>query len=265
MPPYFAPWLPADSTWSRERDRGAYRVYDMIMSPVVNAIREIAAGHGLRGIGGMDDTLSEVSVAQVSPGFDFPRQSNSIEPCGPFRNDSFGYIPPMIGTSKPIVVASFGTLFGWRFDLFMKLALACSDLGMQLVIAHGGRLSGKQVMALGALAQVHAFYDQPAALRAASLAVTHAGMNTVMDIICAGKPCIALPFAYDQPGVAARVAHSGIGVRLSPTMTTRRSLRAAIDDVVSNRAYGERSRALSAIALQSGGASRAADKVLALL
>ncbi len=265
VPPYFTPWLPGDTAWSRERDRGAFRVYDWIMSPVSGAIGEFAAAHGLRDIHRMEDTLSEVSVAQVCPGFDFPRRAHSVDLCGPFRNGGFGFHSPSIGAEKPIVYASFGSLFGWKFELFMTLALACKDLDLQLVIAHCGRLNGEQIAALRALAQVHAFVDQPATIGAASLIITHGGLNTVMDSICAGKPMIALPLAYDQPGTAARIVHSGIGVSLTPSRATRRSVRTAISDVLGNRGYCERSKALSEIALQSGGASRAADTVLGLL
>jgi hypothetical protein len=46
----------------------------------------------------------------------------------------------------------------------------------------------------------------------ASLTVTHAGLNTVLESLAQGVPQVAIPVSYDQPGVAARIAHHGTGL-----------------------------------------------------
>jgi zeaxanthin glucosyltransferase len=49
------------------------------------------------------------------------------------------------------------------------------------------------------------FAPQQAVLARADLCITHAGLNTVLDALVAGVPLLALPIAFDQPGVAARI------------------------------------------------------------
>lgn len=39
----------------------------------------------------------------------------------------------------------------------------------------------------------------------AALCVSHAGLNTVLEALTAGVPQVAIPVAYDQFGVAARI------------------------------------------------------------
>lgn len=261
VPPYFSPWTPDTGRWGQERDKGAYRVYDLMLEPVGRVLRAAAAAHGISGCARAEDCLAPVSIGQVSPGFDFPRAGSSLDACGPFRSARSRYTAVDMPTGRPVVFASFGTLLGGRFDLFSRIAAACDDLGVALVIAHGGRLNAQQVSALERQAQVHAFVDQAAMLARADVAVTHAGMNTVMDILKAGRPCVALPFAYDQPGVAARVAHAGTGVRLIPGRASRRRLRDALDRVLRDDVAAARARVLGSEIAQLGGARRAADIV----
>jgi zeaxanthin glucosyltransferase len=44
-------------------------------------------------------------------------------------------------------------------------------------------------------------------LKRATVCITHAGLNTVLESLAQGVPQLAIPITYDQPGVAARIAH----------------------------------------------------------
>ena len=44
-------------------------------------------------------------------------------------------------------------------------------------------------------------------LKRATVCITHAGLNTVLESLAQGVPQVAIPITYDQPGVAARIAH----------------------------------------------------------
>ncbi len=46
----------------------------------------------------------------------------------------------------------------------------------------------------------------------AALCVSHAGLNTVLEALTAGVPQVAIPVAYDQFGVAARIKFHGLGL-----------------------------------------------------
>jgi MGT family glycosyltransferase len=68
----------------------------------------------------------------------------------------------------------------------------------------------------------------------AALVVCHAGHGTLVRALTLGRPVVAVPHAGDMPENAARLAWSGVGVRvpwplLSP-MTLRRAVRRALGD-----------------------------------
>ena len=49
-------------------------------------------------------------------------------------------------------------------------------------------------------------------LEQATVCITHAGLNTVLESLAQGVPQLAIPITYDQPGVAARIAHKKTGL-----------------------------------------------------
>lgn len=49
-------------------------------------------------------------------------------------------------------------------------------------------------------------------LKRASVCITHAGFNTVIESLANGVPQVAIPITHDQPGVAARIADKKTGV-----------------------------------------------------
>ena len=68
-------------------------------------------------------------------------------------------------------------------------------------------------------------------LRRASAMVTHGGFNSVKECIYFGVPMVVLPVQYDQPGMAARVVHHGLGVRAAINELTPDTLVPLLDEV----------------------------------
>jgi UDP:flavonoid glycosyltransferase YjiC (YdhE family) len=60
-------------------------------------------------------------------------------------------------------------------------------------------------------------------LKRADLCITHAGLNTVLEALGQGVPLLAVPIGYDQPGVAARIAHHRVGEFLEIERLTPRT------------------------------------------
>lgn len=173
---------------------------------------------------------------------------------------------PAFDPDRPLVFASLGTLQGQRFGAFERIAKACRALNVQLLAAHCGGLDARQSKAIeqagtpGATT-VCAYAPQQAALHRADAVVTHAGLNTVMDAIATGTPMLALPIAFDQPGVAARVCHAGIGRRASARITGAGALAAHLRALLDDSSYQRRLAPLSSELAHAGGATRAADIV----
>ncbi len=266
------PWGYAHDARGERLNEGSTRVYDWLMGAHRQVIESHARSFGLGRRASMVDCLSPfVQISQTTPSFDFPREHLPAHfyPVGPLRateaEAQASAFKPRPG--RPFVFASLGTLQGGRLGLFRRIAQACKALDAQLLVAHCDRLSGSQadILLKDGASWVTGFAHQCTVLAQADAVVTHAGLNTVLDACEAGTPMLALPIAFDQPGVAARVVHAGAGLRLLPVLANRTSLRNALQRVLSEPRFADRARALGDDVRQAGGAARAADIVESVL
>lgn len=205
---------------------GSTRVYDWMMTPHARVIEEQCRLLGLAPRRALHDCLSPLAqISQTVAGFELPRSElpAHFHHVGPLRPplQGEGGLTYDIRPDRPMVFASLGTLQGHRFGLFQRIAAACDRLGAQLLVAHCGGLNSWQAGRLvehGA-SWVTDFAPQRAALARANAVITHGGLNTVMDALVARTPMLAVPIAFDQPGVATRIVQAGVGMKASPRFT----------------------------------------------
>lgn len=265
-------WGYARTPAAEQRNLHSSCVYDWLMSPHGRVIAAEAARLGLPPRQGLHECLSPwAQISQTVAGFDFPRQQApaNFHGVGPLRPPASAEAPLdlPVRDDRPLVFASLGTLQGSRVRLFRRIARACRDLDLQLLLAHCGGLDAaqaRQVQQLGAT-WVTDFAPQRAALQRADVAITHAGLNTVLDALMAGTPMLCLPIAFDQPGAAARVVEAGAGLRQLPALASRGRLRRALQRLLDEPAFARRAAALGQEVAAAGGAERAADLVEAVL
>jgi MGT family glycosyltransferase len=98
-------------------------------------------------------------------------------------------------------------------------------------------------------------------LKQASLCITHAGMNTTLESLAQGVPMVAIPIGYDQPGIAARIAHHGTGEFIEVDELTTDRLRALIENVLRNPSYRERADSFRKVIAKTRGLDVAADVI----
>ena len=98
-------------------------------------------------------------------------------------------------------------------------------------------------------------------LKQASVCITHAGLNTVLESLAQGVPQVAIPVTYDQPGVAARIAHKKTGVVTLLDKLTPDHLSALLNEVLSNSTYRDNARRLQNAIAEANGLSVAAELV----
>ena len=250
---------------------GSTRVYDWMMAPHRRAIEQESRRLGVAVRGALHECLSPLAqVSQTVAAFEFPRKElpahfhhvgplRAAHGAGPVRVEPM----PPIDSGRPFVFASLGTLQGARLGLFRRIAQACRARDYQLLVAHCGALDERQAQALrrAGASWVCAFAPQEAVLARADAVVTHAGLNTVMDAIAARTPILALPIAFDQPGVAARVCHAGVGLRASPRFAGAATLGRHLARLIEEPGFSERGARLAQQVRGAGGAERAADIV----
>ncbi|WP_438281830.1 glycosyltransferase [Pseudomonas alabamensis] len=262
------PFAPGQDPYSLRRCDASTQVYDWLMKPVDAALMQGARRLGVPPRRGLHAYLSPwLQLSQTPAALDFPRQSlpAHFHPVGPLRRatpDRPGAWP--IDPNRPLVFASLGTLQGGRLRQFQRIARACRALDVQLLVAHCGGLDPAQEATLQRCGAtwVTDFAPQRWILEQADAVVTHGGLNTVLDAIVAHTPMLVMPIAFDQHGVAARVAHHRLGLSLSRRASTRR-IADALRQVLAlpTQAHARQAEALAA----SGGAARAADLIEAAL
>ena len=156
--------------------------------------------------------------------------------------------------------ASLGTIPDpVNVPVFRKIAEACAGVDAQLVLALGSWLEEHESLRsqLGTLPGnplVVDFAPQLALLDKAALLITHAGVNTVLEAITRGVPMVALPRSVDQPGMAARIEHAGIGFRVSFNRCTPGEVRSAIERVLGDDRFRCRVKGLQQAMIAAGGA-----------
>ena len=96
-------------------------------------------------------------------------------------------------------------------------------------------------------------------LKRTSVCITHAGLNTVLESLAQGVPQVAIPVAYDQPGVAARIAEKQTGAVTSLDKLTVDHLSTLLNEVLNNSTYRDNAHKLQKAIAQANGLSVAAD------
>ncbi|MGH8420134.1 MAG: glycosyltransferase [Pseudomonas sp.] len=253
---------------SRRMYDGSQRVYDWLMRPLRDVVRQACRQFRIESRDGLHECLSPYAqISQTIEGFDLPRTHSPafFHAVGPLRTKNFtqhGEWP--IDPDRPFAFASLGTLQGGRMDMFRQVAKACARLDAQLLVAHCGGLDAAQEDRLkrSGATWVTDFAPQQWVLEKADAAVTHGGLNTVMDAIKARTPMLVMPIGFDQPGVAARVSYAGAGLQLS-----RRARAGKIHDGLAQLLDFplEPIQRLAAELDKAGGTARAADIVEAVI
>lgn len=253
---------------SRQMYQGSTQVYDWMMGRHRRVIAEQAQALGLSPRDGLHQCLSPLAqISQTVSGFEFPRLElpTHFHHVGPLRAEASAE-PPLpfeVEGDRPMVFASLGTLQGQRYSLFRRITRACRMLDVQLLLAHCKGLNGAQARALeleGAT-WVTDFAPQRAALARADAVVSHGGLNTVMDALVARTPILALPIAFDQAGVAARVCHAGVGLKASSRWCGSRTMSGLLGRVLDEPSFADNLDRLGREVEAAGGTQAAADIV----
>ncbi len=262
------PFAYATDERSQHMYEGSRKVYDWLMRPLSKVLRDASRRLAIEPRDGLHECLSPYAqISQTIPGFDFPRQHPPVNfhAVGPLRApqaEQQGEWP--IDPDRPFIFASLGTLQGSRFDMFKRITTASRQLNAQLLVAHCGGLDARQEQRLikAGATWVTDFAPQQWALQHADAVVTHGGLNTVMDAIVARTPMLVMPIAFDQPGVASRVTHAGIGLQLRRGAGAGQ-IRERLTQLrgLSTEPFDQLATQLA----QAGGTSRAADIVEAVV
>ena len=266
-PLMFYGWPHETNAAALARNRDGAAKFIQMLNETNGGIRAHAAAAGLEiDWDNPHATLSPwASISQVPKAFDFetshwPAQFHHT---GPFH-DSKGResldFPWDRLTGEPLIYASMGTILNGRADVFRTIIAALAmHKQLQLVLSIGDQLDPRQLGPAPKNAIVINRAPQLDVLKRASVCITHSGLNTVLESLAQGVPQVAIPVAYDQPGVAARIAHHRTGVVTSLDKLTADHLSTLLDEVLNNSAYRNNAQRLQGAIAKANGLSAAVD------
>jgi MGT family glycosyltransferase len=143
-------------------------------------------------------------------------------------------------TDKPLIYASLGRLVNGLNDVYKHILEAVEPMDVQVVFSLGKNTNPENLGPIPSNTIVVRSAPQIELLKRAALCITHAGLNTALEALAQGVPIVAIPIAYDQPGVAARIAHHGTGEFIEVDERTTDRLRGLIEKVLQDPSYRER-------------------------
>jgi MGT family glycosyltransferase len=162
---------------------------------------------------------------------------------------------------RPVVYASLGTTLKCEPATFHLIAEACDGLGVQLVIALGGRRDPEMFRNMPGKPLIVRDAPQLELLKRAEIVITHAGPNTVFETLMQGKPMIAIPKTFDQPAIAARLAWLGAAIVLRPGKLSAQVIRSALSTLLSDPSYRKAAKEMQAKIRSAHGLERAANLI----
>lgn len=274
LPVHFQPDIPPHSeTWPWTTGRWAILRNRLVQGLLLQAGRKFwgPIRARVRGGGGNFEVrqyLNElppslVQVAQLPACLDFPRRHSPdhFHHTGPWhdagREPAVAFDDSWLD-GRPLVFASLGTLQNGLDSLYQVILDACADLPVQVLLTlgrEGGRMPGR----IPSNARVLGYGPQLAILRRASMVITHAGMNTTLESLAQGLPMVALPITNEQPGIAARIRHAGVGEWLPIRGLRPGRLRALVERVLTDPGYRRRASSCAAQLARESGLSRAGE------
>jgi MGT family glycosyltransferase len=211
-------------------------------------------------------TVSKLAVITQTPKeFDFPGITwpAQFHYAGPFHDDQgreAAFFPWDELTDKPLIYASLGTLVNGLHDVYEHILEAVEALGdVQLVLSIGKNINRENLGPIPSNTIVLRSAPQIQLLKRAALCITHAGVNTTLESLAHGVPMVAIPIGYDQPGVAARIAHHGTGEFIEVDELTTDRLRVLIEKVLREPSYRERAEYFQKVISKTRGLDVAAD------
>jgi MGT family glycosyltransferase len=204
-------------------------------------------------------------ITQVPEEFDFenPLSPPQFYHTGPFYDAN---ARPKIDfpwerlTGEPLIYASMGTILNGQADVFRKIvAGVAKHKGTQLVLSIGDQLDPKDIGTVPDNAIVVKKAPQVDVLKRASVCITHAGLNTVLESLACGVPQVAFPVTFDQPGIGARIVAKKTGVTTEFEKLTPDHLSTLLEEVLNNAVYRENARKLQDVIAKTNGLRKAAD------
>ena len=267
VPPPYTFWDYNSSWWGQFRNQIGTNLLKLTFLPVHLTVNKYRKKWGLKPLPSKDwhDIWStRAIISQQPPSFEFPRQN---------LPDYFHFVGPLVNNitraeipfpweklnCQPLIYVSLGTIQNKLLWVFIRIAYACLDLNVQLVISLGNATEPEELGYVPGSPIVVKAAPQLALLERASLCITHGGMNTTLESLSNSTPMVAIPITNDQPAVARRISWTKTGEAIDLKKCTVNLLRTAIQKVLLEPQYRQNALRIKAEIEALGGTTKAAN------
>ncbi|KST68478.1 glycosyltransferase [Mastigocoleus testarum] len=266
IPPIATSWQYEQTNFSKVKNRIANYIFNKIFELASTTINEYTKKNKLSKFKGITPGVrnSLAYITQVPSQFDLTQKlPENVYYTGPFVNSlvrkNIFEFPWEKLNGKPIVYASLGTIANNKPKIFKTIASAFEGIEAQLIMSVGDLISQQEIDAIPGKPLIVRFAPQLEILDKAKLFITHVGMNSTLESLRAGVPILALPQTSDQPGIAARVKHIGVGEFILSKDITVESIRSTAKTILSNPEYKQKAVEFSQLTSMQNGCQLAAD------
>lgn len=225
--------------------------------------RPVYRKHGAKPI---DSIRLLKSIPMISPDletlYDYPRDWN-WRMTGPILSEPPAALPPWfekLADGRTNIYFSLGTT-GMLDALLRRVYGEFAKLPYRFVVTTGGQASAETVAMAPPNFLVTDYAPGRAVLARCRAIVFHGGNSTMYQALEAGVPMIALWNQLEQKLTGEMLEKRGIGLCNQARKTTARWLVHALETIMEDGSYRERSRAYSAAVASSRGAEAAADVI----
>ena len=262
VPPCITP-----AWWAQLRNQIGYQLLNRIAQPITKLVAEYRQECKLPPHSHPNDAYSQLAqICQQPAEFEFPRKElpSCFHFTGPYHypnsvsQESIPF-PYEKLTGQSLIYASMGTLQNRLLWVFQMISEACMGLDAQLVITLGWGANPEYLPKFPGNPLVVGYAPQLELLQKATLTITHAGMNTTLHSLSNGVPMISIPITNEQPGIAARVAWTGVGEVIPLGKLSVDKLQRAIQQVLTEDTYKKNALRIQEAIKRAGGVIRAAD------
>ena len=268
-PPYFYDWPHETTPAALARNRNGVESFLEMLAPTIAVARAYAKRAGLDvDWDNPSATISNLAwITQTPREFDFESSHwpQEFHYTGPFHDGAgrmYVDFPWERLTDEPLIYASMGTMLEGLADVYSTIIAATAKRkGVQLVLSVGDELGPEQMGAVPSNTVLVKRAPQLELLKRASVCITHAGLNTVLESLAQGVPQVAIPVTVDQPGVAARIAEKKTGLVVPLKKLTGSHLSLLLDQVLNEPMYRDNARYFQKAIAETNGLSVAADLV----
>jgi len=237
-------------------NRAANAQFRALLKPSDDHANEVLAGLGGTSLSSsfIDAlyTMADATAVLTVPGLEFERHDapDSLHLVGILPGGAAtGWQPPdwwaELDGSRPVVVVTQGTLANQDLSALIEPTLRGLANRSATVVAALGRGAGTLSVPVPSNARIAEFIPFEALLPKADVFITNGGFGGTQQALAAGVPVIVAGLSEDKPAVAARVAHSGVGLNLETATPDPEAVAAATDAVLKNTTMRDNARKLA--------------------